>query len=94
MVRKQTARLKKIKYVVIIEFIKCSVNPVYARLSIRPSRWNNLGSHWTDFHEIWYLNIFRKSAEKIQVSLKSDKNNGHFAWRTVLIYDNMSLNST
>ena len=26
-----------------------------------------LGPHWTDFHEIWYLTIFRKSVEKIQV---------------------------
>jgi hypothetical protein len=24
--------------------------------------------HWTDFHEILYLNIFRKSAKKIQFS--------------------------
>jgi len=23
-----------------------------------------LGSHWTDFHEIWYLSIFRKSVQK------------------------------
>jgi len=23
-----------------------------------------LGSHWTDFHEIWHLKIFRKSVEK------------------------------
>ena len=37
-----------------------------------------LGSHWTVFKEIWYLNIFRKSAEKIQVSLEADKNNGNF----------------
>jgi hypothetical protein len=29
----------------------------------------------TDFYEIWYLNIFRKTAEKIQVSVKYDKNN-------------------
>ena len=29
-----------------------------------------LGSHWTDFHEILHLSIFRKSVEKIQVSLK------------------------
>jgi hypothetical protein len=36
------------------------------------------GAHWADFHEIWYLRIFRKSAEKIQVSLKSEKNNGYF----------------
>jgi hypothetical protein len=28
-----------------------------------------LGSHWTDFHEIWYLSIFRKFVEKIQVSV-------------------------
>jgi hypothetical protein len=32
-----------------------------------------LCSHWTDFREIWHLSIFRKSVEKIQVSLKSDK---------------------
>ena len=31
--------------------------------------------NWTDFHKIWYWNIFQKVAEKIQISLKSDKNN-------------------
>jgi hypothetical protein len=36
------------------------------------------GSHWTDFHKIWYL-IFWKSVEKIQVSLKSGKNNVYFS---------------
>ena len=35
-----------------------------------------LGSHWTDFDEILYLSIFRKSVERIQVSLKSEKGNG------------------
>jgi hypothetical protein len=35
-----------------------------------------LCSHWKHFHKIWYLRIFRKSVEKIQVSLKSEKNNG------------------
>jgi hypothetical protein len=35
-----------------------------------------LGSPLTDFHEIWYFSIFRKSVEKIQIELKSDKNNG------------------
>jgi len=34
-----------------------------------------LGSHGVDFHEIWDLSIFQKSVKKIQVSLKSDKNN-------------------
>jgi len=28
-----------------------------------------LGFHWTDFHEIWLLRIFRISVEKIHVSL-------------------------
>jgi len=34
-----------------------------------------LGSHSTDFYEMWYLHIFLKSFEKTQVSLNSDKNN-------------------
>ena len=45
------------------------------------ARKEQLGSHWTDFHEILYLSIFRKSVAKIQFSLKSDKNNGYFTWR-------------
>ena len=40
-----------------------------------------LGSHWTGFHEILYLSFFRKSVGKFWVSLKSDRNNGYFAWR-------------
>jgi hypothetical protein len=36
----------------------------------------HLGSHCTNFDEILYLSIFRKSVKKIQASLKSDDNNG------------------
>jgi hypothetical protein len=32
--------------------------------------------HWTDFHKILYLNVFRKHAENTKLSLKSEKNNG------------------
>jgi len=41
-------------------------------------RVEHLGYHWMDFHEIWYFSIFRKkkSGEKFQVLLISDKNNG------------------
>jgi hypothetical protein len=35
-------------------------------LSVRVER---LRCNWTDFHEIWYLNMSRKSVEKIRVSL-------------------------
>jgi hypothetical protein len=35
---------------------------------IRPSdRMERLGSHWTDFHEIWYLRTFPKYVEQIKV---------------------------
>ena len=34
------------------------------------------GFRWTDCHEIWYFNTFRNHVEKIQVPLKSHKNNG------------------
>jgi hypothetical protein len=41
----------------------------HVRLSVRMEQ---LGFHWTDFHEILYLGFFRKSVNKIQASLKSD----------------------
>jgi len=31
--------------------------------------------------------IFRKSVENIEISLKSDTNNGYFTWRLTFIYD-------
>jgi len=37
-----------------------------------------LGSHWTDIHKLLYLGILRKPLEKIQVPLKSCKNNGSY----------------
>jgi hypothetical protein len=46
--------------------------------SVRPSVHMELGSHRTEFHEISYLNVFRISAEKTQVSFMSDKNIGYF----------------
>jgi len=44
----------------------------------------------TNFHEIWSSRIFRKIVEKIQISWKSDKNNGYFMWRTLYIFYNGS----
>jgi len=35
-----------------------------------------LGVHWTDCHNILYLIIFQNYIEKIEVTLKSDKNSG------------------
>ena len=48
------------------KFRKATMSVVYPffRLSVRMEQ---LCSHWTGFHEIWYLSIFRKYVEKIQV---------------------------
>ena len=56
-------------------------------LSVRLSKMEQLGSHCTDFYEIWYSSIFLLSVKKIQVSLKSDNNSGtlHEGQCTVMI---------
>jgi len=41
-------------------------------------RTEQLSFHWTNFHEILNLSIFRKSVKNIQVSLKYNKNNWYF----------------
>jgi hypothetical protein len=54
---------------------------------VRPSvRIEQLGSHWTDFHEILYLSIFRKFSWKIKVSLKSDKTKWYFYMKTKIYF--------
>ena len=55
------------------------------RLSVCPhgTTWP---SHWTDFREIRCFGIFRKSAQKIQVSLQSDNNNRYYTWRPIYTF--------
>ena len=52
-----------------------------------------LDTQLMNFHEIWYLSISRKSVEKIQASLKYDKNDEYCIWSSMYIYDNISPNS-
>ena len=54
--------------------------------SVRPSVRMELGCHWTDFSQIWYLNVFRNSVQDIQVALKPYRNNGHFTCRPIHIF--------
>jgi hypothetical protein len=61
--------------------------------SVLLSTWNNsapTGRILMKFN-IWIF--FRKSVKKIQISLKSDKNNGYIIWRPIHIYD-ISMNSS
>jgi hypothetical protein len=51
-----------------------------------------LRSHWKDFQKIWFEH-FRTSVQKIQVSLKSDKNDGYCTWSSACIFDDISLSS-
>jgi len=52
-----------------------------------------LGSHRTDFREIWCLIIFKKFVKKIQVPSKSENNNRHFTWRPIYIFGYILLSS-
>ena len=55
---------------------------LHPTMSICPSaRMEQLASHWTDIHEICYLIVFLKYVDEMQLSLKSDKNNGCFTPR-------------
>jgi hypothetical protein len=60
-------------------------------VSVYPTE--HLGPHWTYLHGTWHLSILWKSVEKIQFSLKCDKNTRYFTWRTLTICD-ISLNSS
>jgi hypothetical protein len=80
-------------------FAKLRKGTISSVMSVRPSvrlsvRMEHLGSQWTDFYEIWYLSIFQKSVQTIQVLLISDKNIGYFTWRPMYIYDKISVNSS
>jgi hypothetical protein len=55
-----------------------------------PANMEQLGLHWTDFHKIWYLSIFKKFVQKMKISLKCD--NRYFTWRPTYIDDHISLN--
>ena len=64
---------------------------VFVHVSVYPSARNN-----SDRIERVFVKFdsffFRKFVEKIQPSLKSDKNNGYFTRRPMYIYNNISLN--
>ena len=62
-------------------------------LSVCPSAWNNSAPTGRIFmkFDIWVL---FEIVEKIQVSLKSDKNNGYFTWRLIDTFDCIALTSS
>ena len=73
-------------------FTFMSVRPS-ARLSICLSSMDQLGSHWTDSHEIWHWKIFLKYFEESKFLLTSDNNNRHSTVH-ILTSDNNKRHST
>jgi hypothetical protein len=64
-------------------------------LSLRPSvRTVQLRSHWTDFHEICCLRIFRNFIEKSSILIKIWQEQPCFTWRPPYIHDTALLNSS
>ena len=59
-----------------VKFRKVTISFVRSvRSSVRMEQFH---SYWMNIYEDLYLIIFPKSAVKIRVSLKCDKNNGYF----------------
>ena len=70
-----------------VSFIICPS----ARLFVRMEQ---VRSHHMDFHKTKYVIVFRKCVEKIQVLLKSQKNNGYFTRPSMHICEGHSFNSS
>jgi len=83
-----------------LSFIICNSNDMQLRrffcnkiaFSLKKNKWvliisKTSGSHRSPF-------TFRKSVEKIQVPLKSDKNEGYFTWRPLYIFYRISFSSS
>jgi hypothetical protein len=67
-------------------FVKLRRATISFVMSVLPSvRMEQFDYLRTCFNNIWYLSILRKSAEKIQLSLKSDKNNSYFTLTSIYI---------
>ena len=62
-------------------------------LSVCRSVWNNSAPAERIFMK-FCLNIFRKCEEKIQESLKSEKNSRYFTRRQIFMFDGISLSSS
>jgi hypothetical protein len=58
-----------------------STRPYITRLPLEGFSWNFISEH------------FSKICRENSSFIKSDKNNGHFTWRSLRIYDHISLNS-
>jgi hypothetical protein len=79
-------RWKKSFYLLLMcyKLIHCIEIP-WCDMSVRMEK---LRPHRKEFHEIWYLSIFREDSSFIK---KIKLNNGWFTWRSIYVYD-ISLN--
>ena len=88
------ARSKLHPFVLFSCIRKTAISDNYHRHTSLSVCTHELDSHLTDFFEIWYIRRYRKCAEKIPVSLQSDKNNRYFTWRPLYIFGHISSSSS
>jgi hypothetical protein len=74
-------------------FIKLRKATISFIMSIRQAAWNNSAPTGRILVKLDSL-LFWKSVAKIQILLKSGKNNEYITWRRFDIYDNIWLNSS
>ena len=76
---------------VLIAYVLRNVRKL-AKSFVMSVRMEQLGSHWTDFHEIRYLSIFRKSVQNILVRMRNisvticRQNKTHFLMNNIYIF--------
>jgi len=63
-------------------------------MSVRLSAWNNSSHTGRIFMKFYIWPFFEALFKKIQLSLKSDKNNRYFTWRQINILDHYALDSS
>jgi hypothetical protein len=76
----------------LIEFVKLRKTTESFVMSVLSICVQQLCYHSMDSNQIWHFKIFRKSVEKIKISLISHNSNGYFTRRHLHVYDNISSN--
>ena len=72
-------------------FRKFAIAPISFVISVHPSVCPH---RTTGLPRNGFLSIFRKTIAKMQIPLKSHKNNGYFTWKPIYVFDHISLSSS
>ena len=91
-IRFRTWRISVFCFTILDAFTKLRKATVSFVVSFCLPAWSNSASTGPILIKLYIWVFFVETVEKIQVLLKSDKNNEYFIWKRLYIYDNISLN--